>query len=922
MKKFRRSILVCLTGVAGIFGLALLPGLASAQSQEPDSQQAPGDQIAQPRIPHSGGSGGQADNEKPRFPDAKGVTKDMKASEGLFTLYRFDPNDKKRDPEKLLAKIPQNLLGEDLLLAMSISRGRMAGFMWGDALVRWEIAGKQLRLVTPELRYVRKPGQPVSEAVERTYNDSFMAAVPIVGMTQQGDPIIDLEPLLKSDLAGVTSVASGRIQPELSTWRTVKTFPDNVLIDVDMAVGGKRGGQQVGITYGFRRLPKLGAYSPRRADPRVGYFLTAKMDWSKKYNERENFDRYIHRWKLEKQDPTLELSPPKEPIVFIIEKTVPIQWRRWVREGIEDWNKAFEKIGFTGAVVVQQQTDDNEYKDYDPEDARYNFIRWGVTGRAFAMGPSRVDPRTGQILDADILFDDSFVRAWMYNFDLYGPTAMAQLKGPGFEEFARAHPDLVPTFLQAPSTGEDADQEFWAALHETLEEQGRCTCSYAWGMQQQLALGYNAMIATGSGAKKLPERFIGEAIKEIVTHEVGHTLGLRHNFKGSSWLDMEEIQRRRLETDEPTTASIMDYNPLLFFAEDEPDKCRHFITPTIGPYDEWAIAYGYAVPQDKSEADMLKEIAQRGAEPALQYATDEDTVWVYSPDPLVNRYDLSSNPIDYSRARMALTEKLLKNINEWAVQEGEPMYYLRRAFDVIWLERFRNMSFVARTVGGQYFNRDNRGDPNARPPFVLVEPAKQREALDFLAETVFDEEFYMVDPEVLNNLAPSRWSHWGSNAPAQLDYPMHEHIRLMQVQTLLDLLAPPVLQRVYEAELKSTAADKFTAAELLTTLRDKVWKQLDSKPGGTYTNAEPFISSISRNLQQEHLSIMLNMVASRPGSTVSKDLHAMLTLTVRELSEKIGHTLDGHKLDFASKAHLTECKSRIDRILSAPLRAE
>jgi hypothetical protein len=118
------------------------------------------------------------------------------------------------------------------------------------------------------------------------------------------------------------------------------------------------------------------------------------------------------------------------------------------------------------------------------------------------------------------------------------------------------------------------------------------------------------------------------------------------------------------------------------------------------------------------------------------------------------------------------------------------------------------------------------------------------------------------------------------------------------------------------------AADKFTAAEMLTMLRDKIWRQLDSKPGGTYTNAEPFISSISRNLQQEHLSIMLNMVASRPGSTVSKDLHAMLTLTVRELSEKIGHTLDGHKLDFASKAHLTECKSRIDRILSAPLRAE
>jgi hypothetical protein len=917
MKSPRTSVLVVLAGAAGILALILAPGLVAAQPQPP------GNQVAEPVVPGiPAKAGGDAEGDKLRFPDAKEVTKDMNASEGLFTLYRFDPTDKKRDPEKLLAKIPRNLLGEDLLLAMSMSRGRMAGFMWGDALVRWEIAGKQLRLLTPNLRYVRKAGQPVSEAVERTYNDSFMAAVPIVGMTQQGDVIIDLEPLLKSDLAGITDVG-GRIQPELSTWRSVKAFPDNILIDVNMAMGEKRGGHEIGITYDFRRLPKLGAYSPRLADPRIGYFLTAKMDWSKKYQERENFDRYIHRWKLEKQDPALELSPPKEPIVFIIEQSVPIQWRRWVREGIEDWNKAYEKIGFVGAVIVQQQTDDNEYKDYDPEDARYNFIRWGVTGQAFAMGPSRVDPRTGQILDADILFDDSFVRAWMYNFDLYGPTALAQVKGPGFQEYVQANPDLVPTFLATQkATADDPDQEFWTRLQDTLEQQGYCACSYAWGMQQQLALGYNAMIATGTGPKKLPERFIGEAIKEIVTHEVGHTLGLRHNFKGSSWLNMDEIQRRRLETDEPSTASIMDYNPLLFFAGDDLEKCRHFVTPTIGPYDDWAIAYGYAIAEGKPEADMLKEIARRGAEPALQYATDEDTSWIYSPDPLVNRYDLSSNPIDYSRARMALTEKLLKNITEWAVQDGEPMYYLRRAFDVIWFERFRNMSYVARTVGGQYFNRDNRGDPDARPPFVLVDPAQQRAALDFLAETVFNDEFYMINPEVLNSLAPTRWSHWGSEAPTQLDYPMHERIRTMQVSTLLDLLAPPVLQRVYEAELKSSAADKFTAAELITTLRDKVWRQLDSKRTGTFTDAEPYISSISRNLQQDHLFMLLSIAQGRPGATMSKDLHAMVTLALAELSAKIGHTLEANKLDFASKAHLTECKSRIDRILNAPLKAE
>ncbi len=914
--------------LAGLAGLAVLLLVSYVPSQA--DQPVPGQSGLESQVPAAAaaalqkaaeGEGGKDD--KSRFPDAKEVTKDMEAREGLFTIYRFNPSDKKRDPEKLMAKIPANLLGEDLLLAISLSRGPMAGWMWTTALVRWEVSGKQLKLVTPDVRYVRKQGQPIDEAVSRTYNDTFMAAVPIAGMTQQGDVVIDLEPLLKSDLAGVGALG-GRVQSELSTWETVKTFPDNVLIDVDLALAERSGGRKVGVSYGFRRLPKLGAYAPRPADPRVGYFLTAKLDWTKKHSERETYDRFIHRWRLEKQDPSLELSPPKEPIVFIIEKTVPVQWRRWVREGIADWNKAFEKIGFSNAILVQQQTDDNEYADYDPEDARYNFIRWGVTGRAFAMGPSRVDPRTGQILDADILFDDSFVRAWVYNFDLYAPGAMAQFKGPEFEGWLEQNPQLATLFQDATAglpREVDEDERLWDAVQDHLHEQGFCACSYARGMQHQLALGQNFLYATGA-TKKIPERLIGEAVREIVTHEVGHTLGLRHNFKASSWLSLDEIVRRRNETDEPTCASVMDYTPLLFFADDDLEKVRHFVTPTIGPYDDWAISYGYAAPEGKGEAETLKEIARRGAEAGLHYATDEDTAWIYSPDPLVNRYDLSRDPIEYARARMALTEKLLGNIREWAVQEGDPLYHLTRAYDVVWYERFRNMSYVTRVVGGQYFNRDQQGDPDARPPFVLVDPVQQRAALKFLGETIFSDQFFLSNAELLNYLAPTRWSHWGINAPQRLDYPVHERIRVMQVSTLLDLLAPPVLQRVYDAELKSTSGEKFTAAELLTSLRDEVWSDLSRPTKGPFTDTEPFTSSIRRNLQRDHLFILLSIAAARPGAAMSQDLHAMVSLTVQELSDRIDETLKKTKLDFASRAHLLQCKSRIDRVLSAPLDAD
>ena len=919
MRRRRWLGLLCLVCLPVVLGLALSPlpaaGDEGVQVSEETGQKPPAAVLKKPPAPSK-------DKDAKRFPEMKEAIKDMDALEGLFTLYRFDPSDKKRDPEKLLAKIPRKLLGEDLLFAMSISRGSMAGFMWGDALIRFEVVGKHMKIVTPDVRYVQQKGQPITEAIKRTYTGSFLTAVPIAAMSPQGDVLIDLEKLLKTDLAGV-SFMGGRVRPELSTWIKAKTFPDNVLIDVDLALSGGKGGKTVGVSYAFRRLPKLGSYKLRVADPRVGYFLTAKMDWSKKSHEREVFDRYIHRWKLEKRDASLEFSPPKEPIVFIIEKTVPIQWRRWIRQGIEEWNKAYEKIGFTGAIVVQQQTDSNEYADYDPEDARYNFFRWGVTGRAFAMGPSRADPRTGQILDADIIFDDAFVRAWIYRFDLYGPSAMAEMRGPGFERWLTEQPEIVPEFLKQELRREaqDPERQRWAALEHELHKHGRCTCSYAAGMQQQLALAWHAMIATGSGSKKLPERLIGEAIRGVVTHEVGHTLGLRHNFKASAWLSLEEIKRLRDETDEPTTASVMDYNPLLFFADDDLETVRHFVTPTIGPYDEWAIEYGYAIPKGKSEQDLLKAITSRCTEPALRYATDEDTAWIYSPDPLVNRYDLSSNPIDYAQARIELVDGLMSNVAEWAVQDGEPWYYLTRAFNALWFERTRNLDYVSRLVGGQYFNRDNKGDKDAPPPFVLVEPELQREALAYLEKTLFSDEFFRVDPELLNMLAPTRWSHWGSNAPTRLDFPIHDRIRVLQIMGLLNLTAPPVLQRIYDAELKTESDDKFTAAELITTLQKQVWQPLYRKAEGPYTDAAPLLSSIQRNLQRSHLTIMLNSSRAIPGATMSADLQAMIRLAMRDLSGRIARTLKNTKLDFASRAHLVECKSRIDRTLEAQFEA-
>jgi len=536
------------------------------------------------------------------------------------------------------------------------------------------------------------------------------------------------------------------------------------------------------------------------------------------------------------------------------------------------------------------------------------------------MGPSRVDPRTGQILDADIIFDDSMIRAWIGEFDHFSPANAVRLKGEPFRKWLEQRPERLRRFGADVEVPETPLQKALA----TLKRNGHANCNVAEGLRQQITLAHHAMLATAAG-KELPERFFGEVIRETVAHEVGHTLGLRHNFKASSWLKLDEIRKRRLENDEATTASVMDYNPILFFAEDDLKTVRHFTTPTIGPYDHWAIEYGYSdAAEGKSEEEHLQAVAGRCTEAGLDYATDEDTLWVISPDPHVFRWDMSSDPIAWTQARKQLCDHALSNIRDWAAKKGEERRWLRQAFAILTFERARNYELIGKLIGGQSFNRDHIGDPGARPAFQIVPPDLQRAALEELGKTLFSEDFFQFDADLLNDLAPSRWDHWGSWAPSRLDYPIHEEISAAQWYTLVDITSEDVLQRVYDAELKSADPNRFTAAELVTRTRDLVWRQLDAPRDGKFTNTNPFISSVGRSLHREYLDLILTTVQWGPGWGLSPDLHAMLGHAMRELSAKIGVTLGakwGENLDFASRAHLTECKSRIDRVLAAQFRA-
>ncbi len=877
-----------------------------------------------------------AEEKAASLPPFKDVVKGMKASSaGLFTLYTNDLADPTKEPSRIIGVIPAAMLGKDLMLATSISRGDNMGFPVGTDLIQFQISGNKMMIAVPDVRMKQSPDKPVTNAVENTYTPSFLAALPILSKTDSGDMAVDLTPFFSgaaqyaSPFAGMRGM--GR-EPAQMRYTKIKTFPDNVLVDVDVAFASTSGaGQSIGVGYSFRRLPDAGSndYKPRIADERVGYFTTVRQDWNLPYSDRETLVRYANRWDLKKKDPSLDISPPTKPITFIIEKSVPLQWRRFVKEGIEEWNKAYEAIGITGAIVVQQQTDDNEFAKIDPEDARYNFFRWIVTGGGFAMGPSRPDPRTGEILDADIIFDDAMVRYQIQDWQNFlGPEALASMMGPEVVEFLEANPAYIPIGMDRTQVAATAErmrnfaQMASGESREMLVDSSSISpnaaparrplshpnaCTYAQGMQQKMMTLHS--LAAASAGRKVPERLLGEMIKDIVSHEVGHTLGLRHNFKGSTWLTADEIKKRRDSGNDATFATTMDYNDILVFPGDKIETIKHITSPVIGPYDMWAIEYGYKQ-LEGDEKEALNKIAGRTNEPGLAYATDEDVMGLSSPDPGANRWDMSSDPLAWAQQRAKLADEMLATFQAWAVKPDEPASFLRGSFLNLMSDKSRPLLYVARVVGGQSFSRNRPGDANAVVPLRIVPAAEQRKALDLLGSTIFSDEFLKVDPELLNKLVASRNDDGRSDPSARIDFPVHQAMLNLQSISLLPLTNPITIQRVYDAEMKTPGDDKFTAAELIDRTQKLVWG--DTTKLGT---ADAKVNSVRRNLQTQWLNNMVAVAKQSPGTMVSPDVVNMVRYSLRQLATDIG---ENKSTDLGTRAHLSEAKSRIERVLNAP----
>jgi hypothetical protein len=879
-----------MTGKRLLLALAMLVAAAGAIARHTLAQDNPS---PHPRRAFGGGGGDE-------YPPFDQVTEGYDAQSGFFTTYR--------KKNHVLLEVPAFMLNKVFLLAMSVNGGSLlAGHQVDDLPAAFDQVDKKLLLLEKEVHW--KGGGPVGEVVRRTYSDSVRRAVNIVTL-HNGSPVVDLNELLGAGAGTFFGSFGAQLDPSICRVSELKVFPQNV--EVELTMPNRHSGEMTTLAYSISALPdpRMDEYQPRHADDRIGYFLTAYKDFSDDKSAGDRFVRLIHRWDLKKADPALAVSPPKKPIVFYIEKTIPYRYRKAVADGILEWNKAFEKCGFSGAIVVRQQTEDNEFKDFDPEDVRYNFFRWITSERSFAKGPSRVNPYTGQILDADIVFDDSMARYYLRDYEMKIKTGPGKLYSERLQKLLADHPDRYP--FAAIEQEDEVSRELAQLPHGGQDE-----CTYGEGLAHELA--FNAMagllefpLRPEAGAKKdFPEEFIYQILKDTVMHEVGHTLGLRHNFKASTWRPLSEINSK--EAPEAIAGSVMDYNAVNVRSSKDVPQGKYAMT-TIGPYDYWAIEYGY---KDQASDPDLKAIAQRGEESGFAYATDEDLA---GPDPLVNRWDLGQDPLEFADHRMKIAQHLWADLVERVVAKGEGYQDARRGFDMVLYDYMQSGLIAARFVGGEYMHRDHRGDPDEKDPITVVEAKKQRDALRFVCEKVFSDEPFKFSPELVRKLAVGRWSHWGSNdTAAPVSFPIYDRILTGQEWALFQLTNPETLSRIVECEAKvGENDDLLTLAELFETLDKAIFAELDAKEPAVWTARKPMISTVRRNLQRSYLRVLIDMSIEKDGPT-PQIARTLVWHRLKGLKAKIDGTLKAleGKLDPYTAAHLDEARTRIEKALDA-----
>ena len=595
----------------------------------------------------------------------------------------------------------------------------------------------------------------------------------------------------------------------------------------------------------------------RLADERVGFFTVARTDYTTDLNIKSKA-HLLKRWRLEKMDANAAVSEPKQPIVYWLDKNIPEKYRASVTQGVLEWNKAFEKAGFKNALVVkQQQTTD----DFNNMDAKHTSIRW-FTGAdvGFAIGPSQADPRTGEILDADIGMSDVFTRG---------------ARRAVVEDLGRVR---------------GADGEL---------------CDHAEAAAQELHYALDLLEARGLELDTPEAEALAQAyLKNVIMHEVGHTLGLRHNFRASTMYDLKQIQDPNFTKINGVATSVMDYTP--FNISPKGEKQGEYVMSTIGAYDYWAIEFGYKQFAPGQEAQGLAQILAKASQPELQFDSDEDAGYgsMGGIDPMVNRFDLGADPLAYYKQRMKLSRELWDRLQNMNLATGESYQRLTRSFRRGFNQLNSVAPLAAKYIGGVHIRRERAGSKVG--VFEPVSAAKQKEALALITKDFFGIGSFKFKPEFIARLATDRFERTMSDSSMQTSVALL--VAGVQKGILDHVYSPAVATRLAEVGMKvNDPKETLGLSDVYDTIQDAIWSEAKT---GQET------SLIRRNLQREQLRRMTDVLV-KPTGPWPADARSIMRENARQLAGTLEKVLAKPSLSKTTRAHYADALDALNVTLKA-----
>ncbi len=807
------------------------------------------------------------EEEKPKTEEKATIeskVKGHKKIEGIFTFYRDTVSG------DLMMEVTKEQLNKEYIYFSQIADGVTEAFSFrgayrGSSIFKIEKFYNKIEFVRVNTSFYFDPENPLSRSAEANMSNSVLASEKLE--VEDGDRyLIKANNLFLKETwsqikppnfpgRGPRAFKLGSLASDKTKVRAIRNYPENADFKVEYVYSTSsvlNGGSNaiadarnvtISVYHSLVAMPE-NDFEPRFDDPRVGYFTTRVDDMTS--TAAVAYRDMINRWHLVKKDPSAAISEPVEPITWWIENTTPMEFRKSIEQGVLEWNKAFEKAGFRNAMVVKTQPDDAEW---DAGDIRYNVLRWTSSPNPpfGGYGPSFQNPRTGQTIGSDIML-----------------------------EFVHYTNRVRYTKLYHMNAASENELPVWPNSEENF-------CFYSDEMQVNNLFGQAVLLADNADFDVVGMK--EEAMLELIMHEVGHTLGLNHNMKSSQLYSPAQLADKDFINGKALTGSVMDY-ATINVTRDRSSQ-GHYYSTVVGPYDVWAIQFGYT--PDMSEEDRKKLLAQ-STKPELMFGNDADDMRSSTRgiDPRVNTGDLSNDQIAYSIDRIGLVNDMMKKIKEQYNDEGESYQELRQAYYILSRQHTQAGRVISRFIGGVYVDRAMQGQEGATKPFTPVSRTDQKRAMAGISKHIFSPTAYSTSNDLYNYLALQRRGFSFFRGPE--DPKIHESVLNSQKSVLSHLLHPNTLQRISDSELYGNS---YRLSTFMADLNSAIF---DADINGT-------VNSFRQNLQVEYTKMLAGVLLNDKNKAYNNLTKSMALYNLNAIARKVANG-SGDTATRAHKSHL------------------